>query len=85
VHAEGGSSHSGVARLAWHFHRSAYTYYAKHHASGRRAALRPLAGALLGARLVLVLARRWMAGTGPQTASPTKPMRAPRGAPIRAR
>lgn len=57
VHREGSSSRAAPVRQAWRFHRSAYRYYAKHHAMGRRRPLRPLVGALLGARLAMVCSR----------------------------
>jgi hypothetical protein len=55
VHAEGGSRRGWPARQVRHFHASAYRYYAKHHASGARSVLRPIAATALAARALAVV------------------------------
>ena len=71
VHAEGGSRRGWPARQVRHFHRSAYRYYAKHHAAGARVVLRPVAAAALALRALAVVSL----SAFKQAASP----RAPRG------
>jgi N-acetylglucosaminyl-diphospho-decaprenol L-rhamnosyltransferase len=55
VHCEGGSRRGWPARQVRHFHRSAYRYYAKHHLTGRRRALRPIAASALAGRAAFVI------------------------------
>jgi GT2 family glycosyltransferase len=57
VHAEGGSRGGWPAVQVRHFHRSAYRYYAKHHLTGARRVLRPVARAALTARASLIIGR----------------------------
>jgi GT2 family glycosyltransferase len=57
VHAEGGSRGGWPPAQVRHFHDSAYRYYAKHHLTGARRVLRPVARVALTARASLIIGR----------------------------
>jgi len=57
IHAEGGSRRGWPPAQVRHFHRGAYRYYSKHHLTGPRRLLRPLAAAVLAGRAGLVITR----------------------------
>lgn len=72
VHAEGSSRRGWPARQVWTFHRSAYRYYAKHHATGVRRAVRPIVAGALYARALLVIGSNSLsrARTAPRRPAP---------------
>ena len=72
VHAEGGSRRGWPAPQVRHFHRSAYRYYAKHHLTGPRLVLRPIAASALAGRAAMVIARDAVRSNG-HAAAPNAP------------
>jgi len=56
-HAEGSSRRGWPSAQVRYFHRGAYRYYAKHHLTGARSVLRPVAAGALAGRAALVMAR----------------------------
>jgi GT2 family glycosyltransferase len=54
IHDEGAQRRVSAAQV-WHFHRSAYSYYARHDLMGRKGFLRPVARAALLSRAVAVM------------------------------
>jgi N-acetylglucosaminyl-diphospho-decaprenol L-rhamnosyltransferase len=84
VHAEGGSRRGWPPLQVRHFHRSAYRYYAKHHLTGPRSALRPIAASALAGRAAMVIARDAVRSNAPgasPTTSSAKPMESHEAAP----
>jgi GT2 family glycosyltransferase len=65
IHHEGGSSGGRRARLVWTFHRSAYRYFAKHHAPQPWNPLRAVVGAGLTVRAALLAAVSVLRGHRP--------------------
>ena len=61
VHDEGARRGASAQQVRW-FHQSAYRYWAKHHASGPRAVLRPLAWGALQSRASAVVIHSRLAG-----------------------
>jgi N-acetylglucosaminyl-diphospho-decaprenol L-rhamnosyltransferase len=71
MHAEGGSRRGWPAPQVRHFHRSAYRYYAKHHLTGPRRLLRPVAASALAGRAALIIARDAVRAGGRTTSTAT--------------
>ena len=71
VHAEGSSRRGWPAPQVRVFHQSAYRYYAKHHLTGRRRVLRPIAASVLAGRAAIVIAREAARANGRTKSAPT--------------
>jgi GT2 family glycosyltransferase len=80
MHTEGSSTDGWPPIQVRHFHRSAYHYYAKHHLTGAKRGLRPVAAAALALRALLVMARERIRTTSENSMPPERATVSPVGA-----